>query len=221
MPLSVQQVKQTFGDFAYHDHASLDGRVVIEGDWVARSIALVEPPYPLRLPSGDPVRQIRCHYLIADQLLGSLVALRDEGLSYLVNTFDGCFVPRHMSWNPKRALSRHTWGIAVDVNARTFPYGSARKQDSRLVAIFRRFGFEAGQDWSTPDPMHFEAMQAMNLGTLVYKVMVDDVVVSDAGRVVGGEVVAPVAPVAKALGAQTIRFWPSHKKLYVYREKKP
>lgn len=217
MPLSSAQLTATFGDFAWHDHASLNGRVVIDGDWVARNIALVDPPFPLRTRRGARVRKIRCHFAIADQLLGVLVALRDDGLAHLVNTFDGCFVPRHMSWNPERALSRHTWGIAVDVNARTFGYGSSRKQDMRLVAAFRRFGFEAGQDWRTSDPMHFEAVQSMSLATLSYKVVVDDVVVSESARVVGGEVVAPLGMLARALGAQTVRFHPSHRKFYVYR----
>jgi len=221
MPLPAQKITGLFGDFAWSDHSSLEGRVVIGGNWVAENIALVDPPFPLRTGGGLAVRKIRCHYAIADQLLGVLVGLRDDGLSHLVNTFDGCFVPRHMSWNPQRALSRHSWGIAVDVNARTFGYGSPKKQDARLVEAFRRFGFEAGQDWGAPDPMHFEAVQSMSLGTLTYKVVVDDVVLSDAARVVRGEVVAPVGMLARALGAQTVRFHPSHRKLYVYREARP
>jgi len=219
MPLPARKVTEFFGDFRYHDHASLDGRILIEGDWVAENIVLADPPFPMRTGAGGAVRKLRCHYAIADQLLGVLAALRDEGLTHLVNTFDGCFVPRHMSWNPARPLSRHSWGIAVDVNARGFPYGSKRKQDSRLVAAFRRFGFEAGQDWSVPDPMHFEAMQAMKLGTLTYKVVVDDAMVTEQARVVVGEVVAPAGVLAKALGAKTVRFHPSHRKLYVYTER--
>jgi hypothetical protein len=105
-----------------------------------------------------------------------------------------------MSWDPKRALSRHTWGIAVDVNARLFPCGSHSKQDERLIAAFARQGFTWGGEWREPDPMHFEvvdlAAPAQTIGILV-----------DGGKVAEGflrddRVMAPVREIAEALGGQ-------------------
>ena len=57
-------------------------------------------------------------------------------------------------------ISRHTWGIAVDINEDTNRYGDAPTQDPRLVAIMARSGFSWGGVWLVPDGMHFEYVGA-------------------------------------------------------------
>ena len=48
-------------------------------------------------------------------------------------------------------------GIAFDLNTATNQLGTAGDMDPRIVAIFQRWGFAWGGNWTTrPDPMHFE-----------------------------------------------------------------
>ena len=53
-------------------------------------------------------------------------------------------------------LSRHSFGIAVDVNISRNSFGGRVEMDSRIVDIFRRWGFAWGGTWVRPDGMHLE-----------------------------------------------------------------
>jgi len=137
--------------------------VAPERAWLARNIVAVRSPFPLPMNKGQ-TEKIRCHRLVAEQILSALRELDDKGLRRLIHTFDGCYLPRHVCWNPERPLSRHSWGIALDLNAAKFPFGSARRQEARLVEVFARHGFLCGQKggglWEkTLDPMHFEVVK--------------------------------------------------------------
>lgn len=221
MPRPLSWVEKTFGIFEWRDDPDRRGRIIISGDWIIHNIAQITPPIPLLNGAGRPLSIIPCHALIADRILAVLDDLKDRHLHHLINTFDGCWVARHMSWDPQRSLSRHSWGIAVDVNARQFPYGSTRKQDSRLITAFRRQGFESGGDWSTPDPMHFEmvALDDLSEDQVGVKIVVNDRLVSSAGRLVDGHAEGPLEPVAAALGAKLTPH-PEQGKIYIYGAQK-
>lgn len=158
MTLSFTQVQSLFGRFSFRETAR--GLVAPEPAWLAGNIVSVKTPFPLPVKSGQ-VKKIRCHRLAAPHILSALGELNLKGLRGLIRSFDGCYVPRHICWNSRRPLSRHAWGIALDLNAAEFPFGSRRKQDARLVEIFARHGFLCGQRdgglWKmTLDAMHFE-----------------------------------------------------------------
>ena len=160
MAMTDGQVREKFGKFSWREAGR--GIVAPEAGWVARNIVTIKAPFAL--PLGNRVEKtgrIRCHRLVAERILAALEELQDERLSGLIHTFDGCFVPRHVGWDARRPLSRHAWGMALDLNAAEFPYGSVKQQDKRLVAIFARQGFLCGRKggglWQrTVDPMHFE-----------------------------------------------------------------
>jgi hypothetical protein len=156
MVLTLAQVRRTFGAFAYREAAR--GRIVPDPDWVAGHIVAVELP----LLGG-----MRCHRLVAEQLraIWREIAEHPANLRDLIDIADtrrhgGCYVPRHMGWDPRRGLSHHSWGIAIDVNPTQYSYGSSRRWDPRIIRIFAGHGFVCGQDWRTPDPMHFEAIRS-------------------------------------------------------------
>jgi len=90
------------------------------------------------------------------QLRGALQDVVAAGLSSSLHTYDGCYVPRFIESNPDRSVSLHTWGIAIDMDASTNYRGIRGTMDPRIVAIFKRWGFRWGGDWSYTDPMHFE-----------------------------------------------------------------
>ena len=234
MPLTLKQIQSTFGDFNWHDDAKLRGGIIIDGDWYGHNITRIEPPCVLLNSAGKPIKQIACHSLIADQLSAALFELRDAGLSHLINTWDGCFVPRHMCWDPARALSHHCWGIAFDINARSFPMGSKAKQDGRLIACFGRHGFEWGGSWKTPDPMHFEFCRAgspspatpgsagvspaPSSNSSPLRILINDQVVTE-GIFIDGVAYAPVRLIADALGAATLAYRPEQGKIYIYTKR--
>jgi len=193
-------VERTFGTFARRDDPATKGRVLILGEWERQNIVSLTPPFELRDGRGRPISAIRCHRLIAPALTRVLEDLKARALCHLINTFDGCFEPRHMSWDPKRALSRHSWGIAVDANARLFPYGSHSKQDERLIAAFARQGFTWGGEWKEPDPMHFEVVDLAAPPQMI-GIFVDGEKVAD-GLLRDDRVVAPVREIAEALGGK-------------------
>lgn len=159
MPLTSRKVEELFGGFNWKNSTKHKGLVEIIGDWEKCHIITLPNKWGLITPHGKPA-VIRCHRLISKLVAAALTDLAGQRLLGLIQTFDGCFVPRHKSWNPRRSLSRHAWGIAVDLNARICPYGSKAKQPAKVLSAFRAHGFEWGGDWSTPDPMHFEAIRS-------------------------------------------------------------
>ena len=193
-------VESAFGKFAWEDDPGRRGAVRILGEWERRNIVPLDPPFELRDGRGRPLSTIRCHRLVAPALGRVLADLMRRNLCHLVNTFDGCFVARHMGWDPRRSLSRHAWGIAVDVNARMFPYGPEAAQNRRLVDALKRQGFAWGGEWRTPDPMHFEIVDLAQPARPL-RIVVDGERVVD-GFMYEGRAVAPIREVAEAIGAR-------------------
>jgi len=155
MPLARVTIQKEFGRFRWREAAKPRGGIIIAGDWILDHLTRIDPPLPLVEGRGRPLKTIACHALIADHLLAALRDIKSTS-DALIHTFDGCFVARHTNWDPKKPLSHHSWGIAVDINAAQFPYGSHKRQDRALIRIFANRGFEWGGTWRIPDPMHFE-----------------------------------------------------------------
>lgn len=144
--LPQAHVKAEFGEFAYRRTGE---DTVIEQDpgWVRDHVVDVEVPI---------LGTVRCHRSIVAQLEGALAELVDRDLAHLVDAdqYAGCHEARLI--DEDAAVSRHAWGIAVDLNADDNPTGDASMQDARLIDTFARWGFASGEFWLVPDAMHFE-----------------------------------------------------------------
>jgi D-alanyl-D-alanine carboxypeptidase-like protein len=150
--LSLGEIKRAFGEFTFVPRGS---RFLLpHPDWVAANI--VESNVPL-------MGRIKCNRRILGPLNNAMRQLQAEGLASLVNEPAGCYSPR-MQFGNVRALSRHSFGIAVDINPTQNPFGAPSRQDSRLVAIMRSWGFAWGGAWLVPDAMHFEYAPAELFG---------------------------------------------------------
>ena len=138
-------VKEQFGEFSYRRGAGRD--VTQGGGWAREHIRTATVPL---------LGRVTCHRAIIPKLRGALSQLADEGLGGLVRRggYAGCYNPRLTS--SLDSVSRHAWGIALDLNQDRNPYGSAGRQDRRLVRILQRWGFTWGGHWLIPDPAHFE-----------------------------------------------------------------
>lgn len=124
-----------------------DGTIRIAPDWVARNIVTTTLPI---------LGRVTCHRAVIPQLHGALQDIQAAGLADKIYQFSGCWVPRHILWDPSRGISNHAWGLAFDINVPTNQYGATPQMNRRIVEIFRSWGFGWGGDWSTPDGMHFE-----------------------------------------------------------------
>ena len=138
-------LKARFGEFAVA--ASGGAGLAIDPAWVRRWIASASVPV---------LGRVSCHRRMVSALRSAFGELRRRGLGRLVDPGDyaGCYAPGTIGGSG--GISQHTWGVAIDLNARANPYGARSRQDPRLVRVMRRHGFAWGGRWPTPDAMHFE-----------------------------------------------------------------
>ena len=145
-------VKKAFGEFRMRPAG---GRSISIKGWVGSHIRSDRVPF---------LGNVRCHRKIFRQLRGAMRELRRRGLGWTVDRDDyaGCFVPRFISSydgygiGPARRLSRHSWGIALDINASSNRFGTRGNQPRPLIRVMKKWGFSWGGRWALPDPMHFE-----------------------------------------------------------------
>jgi hypothetical protein len=140
-------IKESFGEFA--DRPAGGGQLSLDEDWQNEN--LVSTVLPV-------VGRLRCHRAVLPALRGAIDELVHRNLASLVETFDGC-------WNPRLVrngsdISRHAWGVAVDMNFRSNVTRLRSVQDPRLVEVMERWGFTWGGRWLVPDAAHFEYRQA-------------------------------------------------------------
>jgi hypothetical protein len=147
--LTQLQVKARFGEFAMRR----TGGSGLEQDpvWVRTHLVTAHVPQ---------LGTVTCNRALMRPLIAAMREVTADGLGATVHTAD--FQAEGGCWNPNivpgvaGTVSRHTWGLAVDINVDTNPFGAAPHQDARLVAILRRHGFTWGGVWLRPDAMHFE-----------------------------------------------------------------
>lgn len=157
---SETEIRQHFGDFNYIEIGG--GEIRILGSWAHKNIVTVTID-ELKHVVRDG--RIECHRAIAGPMRAAFAEVGRRNLTDRILKWDGCWVPRHMSWNPSRSLSRHSWAIAFDINAHWNGYGDAPKGKGEhgsvveLVPIFESHGFAWGGYFrpdSYRDGMHFE-----------------------------------------------------------------
>jgi hypothetical protein len=142
---SQLRLKQVLGEAAYRPGG---------GDSVSLHPAFTANVVDARVPV---LGTVRCHRAI----LGALTAALDEvarmGLGGGLHSYGGCYNPRLVRGGDSGgALSRHSFGIAVDVNTDANTFGGRVSMDPRIVDAFRRHGFAWGGTWARADGMHFE-----------------------------------------------------------------
>ncbi|HSL25413.1 MAG TPA: M15 family metallopeptidase [Acidimicrobiia bacterium] len=149
--LPVAAVKERFGEFAVRPAGG--DAVQVDPGWRNSSIVTTD------LPIVGPTR---CHRLLVPYLRAALGEVDRAGLAGALDPNDfqlagGCYNPRfNRGADPGFSLSRHTWGIAIDFNPTSNPYGAAPVLAPGIVQIFKQWGFSWGGNWSVPDGMHFE-----------------------------------------------------------------
>jgi hypothetical protein len=142
------------GSLAPFTYVSIgDGTIRIDPEWVRRNIVTVDLPI---------FGRTQCHRVMVPQLSAALNEVIALGLHDLITDYSGCYVPRHMLWDPSNGISRHAWGLAFDINVPANGFGQAPTLDPRIVEVLQRWGFKWGGDFDVPDGMHFELQHIVN-----------------------------------------------------------
>ena len=137
-------VKEMFGDFQIKER---DGTwITTEKAWRDENIETKNIPI---------LGNVTCHRLMWEPLLGAINQIIEEGHESGLSreqfkSSGGCYAPRRISrFDAGGSISRHAWGIAIDINTKT-------GYKPRIVEIFNDWGFAWGGTWTSPDAMHFE-----------------------------------------------------------------
>jgi hypothetical protein len=144
--LANAQLKRLVGEPAYR-HGRGDS-VALDPTWVASNIATESVP---------ALGRVTCNRAVLPALRGALTEVVRAGLAGGLGRYGGCTNARLITGGDSGGfLSRHSFGIAIDVNTSNNSFGGQVSMDPRIVDIFRRWGFAWGGTWVRPDGMHFE-----------------------------------------------------------------
>ena len=104
---------------------------------------------------GNPWgHKIYGNYVMEEPLRKALGLVVSRGLAGELHSYDGCFNIRRSKGGG--IMSMHSWGLAVDFNAGTNPFGQEGDMSPEMIRCFAESGMEWGGLWSTPDGMHFQ-----------------------------------------------------------------
>lgn len=141
--LTAAERKEHFGEFAMQDRPGRDIRA--GASWIREHVEVASVPI---------LGRVQCHRKVIEPLRAAMRDLVDRGAEHVVSDYAGCWVPR--TSGSDGPLSSHAWGMSVDFNAQSNPYGAEPRQPDVLVEVMREHGFIWGGEWDTPDGMHFE-----------------------------------------------------------------
>jgi len=147
--LTYPQIKTKFGEFAYSSSAQEPG-------WAAAHVTRVGLPLGIRAT---------CHNVVIPALQGALNEVAASGLAGAIdvgntNTYGGCYgglgEVSALGSSTGGFLSKHSWGVAIDMNTVQNPEGAPPTMNCDVVRIFRKWGFAWGGNFIQGDGMHFE-----------------------------------------------------------------
>lgn len=155
--ITTKQLKQVFGD-PFVDRLTFEKNFMV----------LLLIPEEIRMKIPVLPQKIYINKVAAPKLLAAFREVIRNGVNNEIKTYDGCFVIRRQ--RQSNAISRHSYGIAIDLNAAWNPlirgvkpqdHASLRKKyvqwTEKFLDCWRKTGWVCGADWRTSiDGMHFE-----------------------------------------------------------------
>lgn len=104
--------------------------------------------------TGKPLEKIYCNKDAAESLKKVFNELISTKHHTEIKTFDGCFNIRYVRGSTDK-LSTHSYGLAIDMNAKDMPLGSESKWTKGFVEIWKKNGWTFGGDFKRLDPQHW------------------------------------------------------------------
>lgn len=151
--LGTSTVKKLLGEFAFRPAGG--SNIQVESRWSMNNILW-------RHSFNDVGLRSSCHKVVATAIQNALTEIRQAGLARKINLqnsnrYGGCFTGRYNRMSGTfGAPSRHSYGMALDINTVTNAQGAIPQMDCRVVRIFRKWGFAWGGNFWPADGMHFE-----------------------------------------------------------------
>ena len=109
---------------------------------------------PEELEIGVIPKRIYCNKDLVKPLKKAFQSLIETGCVKELKTWDGCFNIRKIRGG--NAMSLHSWGLAIDVNAFENGLNAEPKLSPQFVKCFTDAGFDWGGIWNRKDGMHFQ-----------------------------------------------------------------
>lgn len=155
--ITTKKLKEVFGD-------PFEDRLTFERNFMV----LLLVPEEIRMKIPVLPQKIYINKVAAPKLLAAFREIIRSGLQNEIKTYDGCFVIRRQ--RQSNVISRHSYGIAIDLNAAWNPlirgvksedHAALRKKhvqwSEKFLDCWRKTGWVCGADWRTSiDGMHFE-----------------------------------------------------------------
>ncbi len=155
-----RNIESVYGTFGYAEDPARPGAIIQEKKWVKENIVKV-------FFGPDNKQYTWMHRHLAEEF-PKVLALASEFSGYYPKRV-WSWVPRHMSWNPKKSLSRHSWGIAIDFDPRENSPAIPKEETlmgkhPEFLEVFRSAGWSCGYDWTSfgqhgHDAMHVERVR--------------------------------------------------------------
>lgn len=148
MIITIENAKTRYGEIK-------DGKWTNESKWMV--ICVIPDNIStiwINSASGQPTRRIYINKDAKEPLLKALQNLKDNKLENELKTFDGCFNIRDVRGEPGKP-SCHSFGLAVDLNAKENGLGKTPKLSKEFVKCFTDAGWTWGGNFKRLDGMHF------------------------------------------------------------------
>ncbi len=149
--LPTVMVKERFGEFSFRP--TRGDSIVVDPRWEEENIVTV---------NVEPLGPFECHRLVVPYVRNVVADLERRGLLDEIDPADfqlagGCYNARLIRGGDSGfALSRHAWGIAIDINPSSNRFDQPVMLSEEVGETFRRWGFAWGAGWLRQDGMHFE-----------------------------------------------------------------
>jgi hypothetical protein len=147
--MNRDEAKKRYGEIA-------NGKWADEAKWMA----IYKPEQQvadkmINSATGKATGKIYCNKDMLGPLNQAFSKIVERGLLPELETFDGCFLIRDVRGVPG-AMSWHSYGLAIDINAKGNGLGAEPKLSQELVNCFKEAGFTWGGDFKRKDGMHFQ-----------------------------------------------------------------
>lgn len=116
-------------------------------------MTVFDVPDELRVNTVIP-KKIYCNKLLVQPLQLAFDNLIKTGAIKELKTWDGCYNVRKIRGGV--SFSLHSWGLAIDVNAKENGLNMIPKLSPKFVKCFTDAGFDWGGVFKRKDGMHFQ-----------------------------------------------------------------